>query len=65
MMRSIYEKASHVYVCLGEDRDAWLAMAMVNELIFTFLISTPENCTPPHQKQTSGLFRGTKTMQNR
>ena len=43
MMRSIYEKASHVYVCLGEDRDAWLAMAMVNELIFTFLISTPEN----------------------
>jgi len=43
MMRSIYEKASHVYVCLGEDRNAWLAMAMVNELVLTFLVSTPEN----------------------
>ncbi|KAK0101982.1 hypothetical protein ONS96_005950 [Cadophora gregata f. sp. sojae] len=43
MMRSIYEKASHVYVCLGEDRNAWLAMAMVNELVLSFFVLTPEN----------------------
>lgn len=41
MMRCIYEKASHVYVCLGKDRNARLAMAMVNELVLTFLVSAP------------------------
>lgn len=43
MMTSIYQRASHVYVCLGEDRNAWLAMAMLNELVLTFLVSTPES----------------------
>ena len=58
MMKSIYEKASHVYVCLGEDRNAWLAMSMLNELAITFTISDPksfsEHVTSLHFRRVSG-----------
>ncbi len=34
MMRDIYETASRVVVCLGENPDAWLALGMLNQLMF-------------------------------
>jgi len=34
MMRDIYESASRVVVCLGENPDAWLALSMLNQLKF-------------------------------
>ena len=43
IMKDIYEQASHVYVCLGESKSAWLAFSMLNELILTFRFITPES----------------------
>jgi len=42
-MKKIYERASHVYVCLGESRNAWLAMAMLNDLVLTYMTVSPES----------------------
>lgn len=43
MMKTIYQNASHVFVCLGENRNAWLAMAMLNDLVLTNMMVSPEN----------------------
>lgn len=37
LMKAIYERASHVYVCLRENKSAWLAFSMLNELVLSFM----------------------------